>query len=215
MSPELIASLGLSLGAAWGSGFRLYATIFFLGLMGATGALDLPEHLELLQTPLILTVSGSLCLVEFVADKVPWFDSIWDSIQTFVRIPAGAILAAQLFGSDEPAAQVAVGLIGGGLTTATHAAKAGTRMMINTSPEPVSNWISSIGEDLALVAGLWVALNHPWIFLTGIVVFLLFLAWLLPKVWRGVRALFRWMTTSWHSAPPPGETPPGNIPGSH
>jgi hypothetical protein len=128
--------------------------------------------------------------VEFFADKIPGLDTGWDSIHTFIRIPGGALLAAGMVGDMNPAISVAAGIMGGGLAAGSHAAKSGSRVMINTSPEPVTNWIASLGEDLAVFGGLWVALNHPVVFLVLLIVFLLFLAWLLPKIWGGIKAVF-------------------------
>jgi hypothetical protein len=116
-------------------------------------------------------------------------------LHTFIRIPAGAMLAAGAVGDATPALVVAAGLVGGSITAATHATKAGTRMLINTSPEPFSNWFASIGEDLAVFAGLWAALMHPVVFLVLLVLFLLALCWLLPRIWRGLRLVARKLAT--------------------
>jgi len=135
--------------------------------------------------------AGLMYAVEFFADKIPGVDTGWDALHTFIRIPAGALLAANTVGDVSPALQLAAGIVGGSVTSVTHAAKASTRMLINTSPEPVSNWLASISEDVAVFGGLWVALNHPVLFLIGFVVFLLLLIWLLPKLWRGIARIFR------------------------
>jgi hypothetical protein len=128
--------------------------------------------------------------VEFFADKVPGVDTAWDSLHTFLRIPAGAVLAAMALGDVSLPAQIAAGLIGGTLTAATHATKAGARVMINASPEPMSNWAASVAEDVAVFAGLWVALNYPWLFLALLAVFIGLMIWLLPKLWRGIKTVF-------------------------
>ena len=188
---ESLSQLALAGGLAWASGIRLYATIFIVGLLARLGYLSLPDQLVVLQHTWVLTAAGIMVLGEFFADKVPGFDSLWDAVHTFIRIPAGAMLAAGAVGDVTPALAVAAGLVGGSVTAATHATKAGTRMLINTSPEPFSNWFASIGEDLAVFAGLWAALAHPVIFLILLFLFLLALWWLLPKVWRGVKAVFR------------------------
>ncbi len=196
---ETIEIIALTLGAGWASGINLYAAILVLGWLGASGQATLPPGLEILSDPLVLTAAGGMYLVEFFADKIPGVDTGWDALQTFVRIPAGALLAAGAAqGLDiGPAAQFAALLLGGGLATASHAAKSGTRVLINTSPEPVSNWGASLAEDLAVIGGLWTALHHPWVFIGLLIVFLLVLAWLLPRLARAIahatRALRGWL----------------------
>jgi len=192
MELEQIASiLALTMGAAWASGINLYAAIFMLGMMGTTGSMDLPPGLEVLENPMVLMAAGAMYVAEFFADKIPGVDSGWDAIHTFIRIPAGAMLAAGAVGEVDPAVAVAAGILGGGLTAVTHATKAGTRVLVNTSPEPFSNWTLSIGEDIAVIAGLWTALNHPILFLAALVLFIVLLIWFLPKLWRGIKGLFR------------------------
>jgi hypothetical protein len=187
----LIHTLALTMGVAWASGINLYAAVAVLGLAGNAGYVQLPDTLAIVEDPLVIIAACFMYCVEFFADKIPGVDSTWDALHTFIRIPAGAMLAAGAVGDVTPALAVAAGLVGGGITAATHATKAGSRMLINTSPEPFSNWFASIAEDLAVFAGLWAALAHPVIFLILLVLFLLTLWWLLPKVWRGVRAVFR------------------------
>jgi len=187
---QIAAVLALSMGAAWASGLNLYAAIFMLGMMGVTGNMDLPPSLEVLQNPLVLFAAGIMYVVEFFADKIPGVDTAWDVLHTFVRIPAGAMLAAGAVGNVDPAVAVAAGILGGGLTAATHATKAGTRAIVNTSPEPFSNWGLSISEDVAVFAGLWTALNHPTLFVVFMFVFIVLLIWLLPKLWRGIKLVF-------------------------
>jgi len=191
----LIHTLALTMGVAWASGINLYAAVAVLGLAGNAGYVHLPDTLAIVEDPLVIIAACFMYCVEFFADKVPGVDSTWDALHTFIRIPAGAMLAAGAVGNVDPALAVAAGLVGGSITAATHATKAGTRMLINTSPEPFSNWFASITEDLAVFAGLWAALAHPVIFLILLVLFLLALWWLLPKVWRGVKAVFRKITS--------------------
>jgi hypothetical protein len=202
--PQIIA---LSMGVAWASGINMYAAIAMLGILGATGHMVLPPGLEPLTEPLVIGAAGFMYCVEFFADKTPGVDTGWDAIHTFLRIPAGAVLAAMAMGEVSLAAQIAAGLIGGTLTAATHATKAGARVIINTSPEPVSNWGASLAEDVAVLAGLWVALNYPWLFLTLLVIFVAVMIWLLPKLWRGIKAVFatlaRWMRGGDAGKPPP------------
>lgn len=180
----IISTLALTMGASWASGINLYAAVLMLGFGGATDAIDLPVGLDVLENPLVILAAGVMYVVEFFADKIPGLDSTWDALHTFVRIPAGAMLAASSVGDVTPAFEVATGLLGGAVATASHATKAGTRLLINTSPEPVSNWTASFTEDFMVIGGLWTALNHPMYFLIGLVIFLVLAAWLLPKIWR-------------------------------
>jgi hypothetical protein len=187
----LIHTLALTMGVAWASGINLYAAVAVLGLAGNAGYVHLPDTLTIVEDPLVIIAACFMYCVEFFADKIPGVDSTWDALHTFIRIPAGAMLAAGAVGDVTPALAVAAGLVGGSVTAATHATKAGTRMLINTSPEPFSNWFASLTEDLAVFAGLWAALAHPVIFLILLILFLLALCWLLPKVWRGLKAVLR------------------------
>jgi len=187
---NLTQTLALSLGAGWASGINLYATILVLGFLGATGRMVLPEGMEVLADPLVMFAAGFMYLVEFFTDKVPGVDTAWDTLHTFIRIPAGAILAASAVGDVGPGAELAAAILGGGMAAASHATKAGTRVLINTSPEPFTNWTASIAEDFAVVGGLLVALNNPVVFLVLLAVFLLLLVWLLPKLWRGIKRVF-------------------------
>lgn len=188
---QVVSLISLSMGLAWASGINLYAAILVLGIGGATGNIELPAGLQVVQDPMVIMAAGLMYAVEFFADKTPGVDTAWDSLHTFIRIPAGALLAAGSVGDVTPALQVAAGILGGSLTTVTHAAKASSRVLINTSPEPFSNWTASIGEDLAVFAGLWMALNHPLLFLVLLVLFILLLIWMLPKLWRGAMLVLR------------------------
>lgn len=188
---QLISVISLTMGVAWASGLNLYAAILVLGLGGASGGIALPENMQIVQDPAVIMAAGLMFGVEFFTDKVPGLDTGWDALHTFIRIPAGALLAANAVGDVSPALQLAAGIVGGSVTSVTHAAKASSRVLINTSPEPVSNWVASISEDVAVLGGLWLALNHPILFLGLFVLFLLLLIWLLPKLWRGVAKIFR------------------------
>ncbi|HET6471444.1 MAG TPA: DUF4126 domain-containing protein [Pseudomonadales bacterium] len=188
---SLIHTLALTMGVAWASGINLYAAVAVLGLAGNAGYVHLPDTLTIVEDPLVIAAACFMYCVEFFADKVPGVDSTWDAVHTFIRIPAGAMLAAGAVGDVSPAISVAAGLLGGSIAAATHATKAGTRLLINTSPEPFSNWFASIGEDLTVFAGLWAALAHPYIFLFLLTLFLLTLCWVLPKLWRGLKTVFR------------------------
>ncbi|ATX81204.1 protein of unknown function (DUF4126) [Mariprofundus ferrinatatus] len=192
---QIAAVLALTMGAAWASGINLYAAILVLGLMGSTGSIDLPPGLEILSDPLVLFAAGAMYFVEFFADKIPGVDTGWDLMHTFVRIPAGAMMAAGAVGEVDPVVGLAAAILGGGLAATTHAAKAGSRALINTSPEPFSNWTASILEDVAVVAGLWTALNHPTLFLALMLAFIVLMIWLLPKLWRGIKLVFRKLRT--------------------
>lgn len=204
---NLTETLALTLGAGWASGINLYAAILVLGFLGATGRVNLPDGLQVLTDPLVMLAAGVMYVIEFFADKIPGVDTAWDSLHTFVRIPAGAILAANAVGDVGMGAEIAAGLLGGGLAAASHAAKAGTRVLINTSPEPFTNWAASVVEDVGVVAGLWTALNHPLIFLVGLVIFILLLVWLLPKIWRGVKRVFGWLRRKLGGEPEPAPEP--------
>lgn len=180
----------MSMGAAWGSGINLYATVLVLGFLGATGNIVLPEGLEVLMNPMVIGAAGLMYFVEFFADKTPGVDTGWDTIHTFVRIPAGAMLAAGAIGDVNPAVVVTAGILGGGIAAGTHATKAGTRILINASPEPFSNWTASLLEDVAVITGVWAALAHPWVFVVLLVLFLLLMIWLLPKLWGAIKKFF-------------------------
>jgi hypothetical protein len=186
---DAVHAIALSMGAGWASGINLYAAVLMLGLLHSTGNIDLPPDLQVVASPLVLIAAGFMYCVEFFADKVPGVDTGWDALHSFIRIPAGAVLAAAAVGDVSPSAELAAGLIGGGLAAASHATKAGTRVLINTSPEPFTNWAASLLEDVAVLAGLWAALHHPWVFLALLVAFVALAAWLLPRLWRAIRAV--------------------------
>jgi len=183
-------SVALAALLAWASGLRLYMVVFAMGMAGYHGYVDLPKGLEVLQHPWVIGAAGFMVAMEFLADKVPAIDSAWDAIHTFIRIPAGALLAAGATGESLTPLTIAAGILGGTITAGTHFTKAGGRAVINTSPEPFSNWGASFTEDALVMSGIWVALTHPVVFLVLLAIFLLLLAWLIPKVWRGVRTIF-------------------------
>ncbi len=186
---QIIQTIALSMGVAWASGLNLYATILVLGWMGSTGAIALPLGLDVLTSPVIIVAAALMYAVEFFADKVPGVDTGWDAIHTFIRIPAGAVLAASAVGEVDPAMAIAAGILGGGVAAGTHLTKAGSRIIINASPEPFTNGVASVGEDVAVVAGLWTALNYPLAFVGLLIAFVAFAVWLLPKILRGIRRL--------------------------
>jgi hypothetical protein len=184
---DVINTIALTMGVGWASGINLYAAIFMLGYLGSTGNIVLPPDLQILASPIVMLAAGLMYVVEFFADKTPGVDTGWDAIHTFIRIPAGAILAMGAVGDVSQGAELAAFLIGGSLAAGSHSLKAGSRVLINTSPEPVTNWTASIGEDLLVIGGLWTALNHPALFLVGLAAFVLLTAWLLPRIWRGIK----------------------------
>lgn len=188
---DLVAQVALAGGLAWASGIRLYAVVFLAGWLGRLGFLALPEHLLVLQHPAVLGVAGVMGLAEFVADKVPAFDSLWDGVHTFIRIPAGAALAAAVMGDQGGALQVAMGLVGGTLAAGTHLAKAGARAAINTSPEPVSNVTTSLGEDVLFAGGMWALVHQPLLFLAGLAVFFIVALLLIWALWKFIKRVFR------------------------
>lgn len=188
---DMIQTIALSAGLAWASGLRLYLVVFLAGVLSYFGYLHLPATLAVLQNPLVIAAAGIMACAELIADKIPAFDSLWDSFQTFIRIPAGALLAAFAMGDVDPAWTVAAGLIGGTISAGTHFAKAGSRLAINTSPEPFSNWLASFGEEGMLLGGLWIMLASPLVFLGLLAVFLLFAGWLLSRFWSLISRLLR------------------------
>ena len=190
--PVDLASLAaLAAGLGWASGLRLYALVFVLGALARFGGVQLPGGLGVLAHPLVLGLSGLLLVVEFFADKLPWLDSAWDAVHTFVRIPAGAALAAAVMGDQGGALQVAMGLMGGTLAAGTHLAKAGARAAINTSPEPVSNVATSLGEDMLFAGGMWALVHQPLLFLGGLTVFFILALLLIWALWKFIKRVFR------------------------
>lgn len=202
---EIARIIALTMGAAWAAGINLYAAIATLGILGITGNMTLPPDLQVLANPIVIGAACLMFAVEFVADKMPGIDTGWDTIHTFIRIPAGALLAAGAVGELNPAVSLAAALLGGTLAAGTHGIKAGSRLLINTSPEPFTNWTASIMEDFMVIAGIWTAVNHPWVFLVLLALSILLMIWLMPKIWQGIKLLAvkikRLFTT--RQAPPP------------
>lgn len=187
----LLPELALAAALAWGAGIRLYAVVFLFGLAHELGWWALPTHLEVLAHPLVLVAAAFMAAVELFADKVPLLDTLWDGLHTFVRIPAGAALAAAVFGDSGAAAAVAAALLGGTLTATTHLAKSGTRAAVNTSPEPFSNLMVSSAEDLLVPLGAWLAVSWPLVFLGLLLAFLVIAALAIRLLLRGLRRLTR------------------------
>jgi hypothetical protein len=194
---QYLPDIALAAALAWGAGLRLYLVLFLLGLAGHQGWLDLPAHLSLLAHPAVLGASGLMALLEFGADKLPWLDSLWDAVHTFIRIPAGAALAAAVLGADNASITAAAAILGGGVAAGTHFAKAGGRAALNASPEPFSNWAASFSEDLLVPSGLWLALAHPAIFLVMLLLFALAAVLLLHAILRGLATLLAQLRSRW------------------
>ena len=184
---EALASLATAAGLGWASGIRLYAVVFFLGLLQFFGIYALPADLQILGNPWVMGASGFMFAVEFLADKIPGFDSVWDAAHTFIRIPAGALLAAAAVAGGDPGLSLAAGILGGAVAAGSHVTKASARALINTSPEPVSNWTASVSEDALSIGAVWAALVYPLLALGFVLVFFVLAIWLLPKIWRGLK----------------------------
>ena len=191
-SLDLTQLIALAAVLGFASGIRLYAVLLIVGLVGYAGWVPLPSGLAVLQHPFVLIAAGVMFLVEFVADKIPGVDTVWDGIQTFIRIPAGAALAAAVFGGVDSAAwTTAAAILGGSLAATSHFAKSGARAAANTSPEPFSNIALSVAEDVAVGGLMWLVLTYPWIAAAVVGVLVLFALWLLPKLFRFVRRVVR------------------------
>jgi len=193
-----LVALASALG--WASGVRLYAVLLVVGALGFFDVVALPGGLKVLAHPFVLAASGFMTFVEFFADKIPGVDSLWDVVHTVIRIPAGAALAGAVFGDMGSAATIGAAILGGGLAAGSHLAKAGTRAAINTSPEPLSNWTASLAEDVGVGVLLWLAFAHPLAALVLLVLMIVLAAWLVPKVWRGVRRVLARLS-GWRAGP--------------
>lgn len=186
-----LATLGLGMGSAWLSGFNLYATILTLGLLSRFHLVQLPGELNVVSHGWVIATAAILYLVEFLADKIPVVDSVWDAIHTFIRVPAGAVLAASAFADFSPTVRVAALLAGGTLALSSHGTKASVRMTANAIPEPFSNIFLSILEDVFTVVLAALAAFHPIVVLGIILVFILVLTWYAPKVLRAIRRMLK------------------------
>lgn len=179
-----IEALSLAMGTAWTSGINLYATVAALGIANQAQLIQLPPDLQVLSHPAVIAIACIMYLIEFFADKVPYVDSGWDVLHTFIRIPAGAILAARSLGDMNPALELAALLAGGSIALAAHGMKATTRLAINASPEPFSNWAASVTEDVAVLGSVWMMFNHPIIMVIFVATFCALCVWLVPKLFR-------------------------------
>jgi hypothetical protein len=202
----VLETLSLAMGTAWTSGINLYATIAVLGLAGSYGMIQLPPNLEVLMNPLVIGFACLMYVVEFFADKVPYADSGWDAVHTIIRIPAGAVLAWGAVGEVNPALQLVAILAGGAVATFAHGTKMATRLAINTSPEPFSNWTASVTEDVSVFVGLWAIFNHPLLMILFVVGFCAVAVWLVPKLIqlakRGYQTIRSWFKGSLDSQQP-------------
>jgi hypothetical protein len=189
----MLDALSLGAGLSWASGLRLYLTVLLVGVFARLGIVHLPDTLSALSSGWVIGAAAVLAVVEFLTDRIPAFDSLWDAVHTFIRIPAGALLAVGAVGHADPALLTVAALAGGTLAGSAHLAKAGTRALINLSPEPFSNWVASSTEDVLVCVGLALALFVPLAFLVLMAGFLAFASWALPRLWRGVQGGFRGM----------------------
>ena len=179
-----VEALSLAMGAAWTSGINLYATVAALGIARQMELIQLPHNLEVLAHPAVIAIACIMYVIEFFADKVPYFDSGWDALHTFIRVPAGAILAARALGDMNPALELAAMLAGGSIALAAHGAKATTRLALNASPEPFTNWTASVTEDAAVLGGIWLIFNNPILMVIFVIGFVGLGVWLMPKLFR-------------------------------
>ncbi len=206
-----LEALSLAMGTAWTSGINLYATVAALGIAGQLDMIQLPPNLQLLMHPAVITVACIMYVIEFFADKVPYFDSGWDLLHTFIRIPAGAVLAARSMGDMNPALELVALLAGGIMALAAHGTKATVRLAINASPEPFSNWIASVAEDLTVLGSIWLMFNHPLLMLMVVLGFLALVVWLMPKLFRFAKRGFQALRSRMRGAKP-DQSPPSSSP---
>ena len=189
MTADWITTLGTAMGSAWLSGINLYATVVTLGILERFHLVRLPGGLTMLGEWWVIALAGILYAIEFFADKVPAIDTAWDAIHTFIRVPAGAILAASAFADFDPAVRIAALIMGGGIALSSHGTKAATRVAANTSPEPISNITLSLGEDALTFGSAILMAFYPVAILIVVVIFLILALWLLPKIFRAIRRL--------------------------
>lgn len=202
-----IEALSLAMGTAWTSGINLYATVAALGIARQMELIQLPQNLEVLAHPAVIAIACIMYLIEFFADKVPYLDSGWDALHTFIRVPAGAILAARALGDMNPALELAAMLAGGSIAMAAHGTKATTRLAINASPEPFTNWAASVTEDVAVLGGIWMIFNHPLLMLILVLAFVGLGVWIVPKVFRLAKRGFQALRDRIRGVKPDQTTP--------
>ncbi|HEY7557964.1 MAG TPA: DUF4126 domain-containing protein [Candidatus Binatia bacterium] len=205
-----IEALSLAMGTAWTSGINLYATVAALGIAGRSEMIQLPPELQVLTHPAVIVIACIMYVIEFFADKVPYVDSGWDVVHTFIRVPAGAILAARSLGDMNPALEFAALLAGGTVALAAHGTKATLRLAINTSPEPFSNWAASFTEDVAVLGSIWLVFNHPILMLILVVSFVALVLWLVPKLFRLAKRGFQALRDRLRGVKPDHPAPTGS-----
>lgn len=205
-----IEALSLAMGTAWTSGINLYATVAALGIAGRSEMIHLPPELQVLTHPAVIAIACIMYVIEFFADKVPYVDSGWDVLHTFIRVPAGAILAAKSLGDMNPALELAALLAGGTVALAAHGTKATVRLAINTSPEPFSNWAASFAEDVTVLGSIWMIFNHPILMLILVVSFMALIVWLVPKLFRLAKRGFQALRDRLRGVKPDHPTPTGS-----
>ena len=184
---SLLETIGLAAGASFASGLNLYATVLVLGLLHRYEFVTLPASIEVLANPVVLVVAAALYLVEFVADKIPYVDNVWDVVHAFIRPPAAAVLSYSAFAGISEEWRIVAGLLAGGIAWTSHGAKSSTRAAVNASPEPISNWILSVAEDLLAVGLAWMATTYPEITLAVVIVLLVLAIYLLTRVFKFLR----------------------------
>jgi len=207
-----IESLSLAMGTAWTSGINLYATVAALGIANRLEMIHLPPNLEVLSHPGVIAIACIMYVIEFVADKVPYVDTGWDILHTFIRVPAGAILAARSLGDMNPALELMALLGGGAIALAAHGTKATARLAINASPEPFSNWVASFTEDITVLGGVWLMFNHPIVMMILVSAFLALIVWLIPKIFRLAKRGFQALRNKMRGVKPDQPAPPGSSP---
>ena len=207
-----IEALSLAMGTAWTSGINLYATVAALGIANQAQLIQLPPDLQVLSHPAVIAIACIMYVIEFFADKVPYVDSGWDVLHTFIRIPAGAILAARSLGDMNPALELAALLAGGSIALAAHGVKATTRLAINASPEPFSNWAASVTEDVAVFGSVWMMFNHPIIMMSFVAAFVALCVWLVPKLFRLAKRGFAALRDKIRGVKPDQSAPTGSSP---
>jgi hypothetical protein len=207
-----IEALSLAMGTAWTSGINLYATVAALGIANRLEMIQLPQNLEVLSHPGVIAIACTMYFIEFFADKVPYLDTGWDALHTFIRVPAGAILAARSLGDLNPALELMALLAGGSIALIAHSTKATVRLAINASPEPFSNWAASVTEDLTVFGSLWLIFNHPIVMMILVLVFLAAVAWLVPKIYRLAKSGFQALRNKMRGVKPDQPAPNGSSP---
>ncbi len=193
---NLVETLGLALGAGFSSGLNLYATVATLGLLQRFGVLHLPPGLQVLSHPWVLAIAIALYFLEFFADKIPYFDTFWDALHTFIRPPAAALLTFAAAGGAPPEWRWGAALLAGGVALTSHGTKASARAAVNTTPEPFSNWFLSFGEDVLAVWLTWMATTHPLATTIIVVALVALCAFLLYHLFRFARRAFQRLLAS-------------------